>query len=222
MASTVLDVRGTRPPSAVRPERPASGTTPSAGLRRIPVPALAAGALSVLEAVGLLALGLARADVVLSSPVRPAGWVVALALLVLAGWIVLTAGAGAALVDGSTRALLVATSVVELAVVSLLGGVAVLLPLPAALTGGLPVPLLFAGAVALAVGKLLLVDAPSARAWLQQGPQVRNRRPDPVAVHRPLCALTLGAIALVLTAFAVLHPVEGDPVGPVAGVVSQP
>ncbi|MCF6746594.1 hypothetical protein E9529_20405 [Blastococcus sp. KM273128] len=217
MASTVLDVRGTVAAPAVQPGSPATH-----GLRRVPVTALAAGGISVLEAVGLLALGLTRADVVLTSPMRPAGWVVALALLTLAGWVVLTAGAGAAVVDGSTRTLLLATSLAELAAVSVLGGVALLLPLLAALTGGLPLPLLFAAAVALPVGKLLLVDAPSARAWVLQGPRVRERRPDPVAAHRPLCALTLGGIALLLAGFAVLHPAEGEPVGPVAGVVSQP
>lgn len=214
MASTVLDVRGTAAPSF---EVPASRA-----LRRIPAPALAAGAISALEAVGLLALGLTQADVVLASPVRPAGWVVAVSLLLLAGWVVLTAGAGAAVVDGSTRTLLVATSVVELAAVSVVGGFALLLPLPAALTGGLPLPLLFAAAFALPIGKLLLVDAPSARAWVQQGPRIRERRPDPAAAHRPLCALTLGGIALLLGGFAVLHPVEAGPPAPVAGVVSQP
>ncbi|SEL21203.1 hypothetical protein SAMN04515665_109155 [Blastococcus sp. DSM 46786] len=222
MASTVLDVRGTVGSSSLRPERVAPEVPASGALRRIPAPALAAGVLSVLEAVGLLALGLARADVVLASPVRPPGWVVAVSLLLLAGWIVLTAGAGAALLDGSTRTLLVLTSVVELAAVSVLGGSAVLLPLPTALTGGLPLPLLFAAAFALPIGKLLLVDAPSARAWVLQGPRVREHRPDPVVVHRSLCALTLGCIALLLGGFAVLNPVGGDPVGPVAGVVSQP
>ncbi|MCF6734611.1 hypothetical protein [Blastococcus sp. KM273129] len=217
MASTVLDVRGTVEAPGLRPEHPAAH-----GPRRVPVPALAAGVISVLEAVALLALGLTRADVVLAAPVRPAGWVVAVSLLLLAGWVVLTAGAGAAVVDGSTRTLLVVTSAVELGAVSVLGGFAVLLPLPAALTGGLPLPLLFAAAVALPIGKLLLVDAPSARAWVLQGPRVRERRPDPVATHRPLCALTLGGIALLLTGFAVLNPVQGEPVGPVAGVVSQP
>ncbi|MGY1833899.1 hypothetical protein ACI79P_02175 [Blastococcus sp. SYSU DS0510] len=222
MASTVLDVRSTVGSSHPRPERRAPEVAVGGGLRRIPVPALAAAGLSVLEAVGLLAFGLARADVVLASPVRPSGWVVGLALVVLAAWVVLTAGAGAALVDGSTRTLLVVTSVAELAAVSVLGGMAVLLPLPTALTGGLPLPLLFAGAFGLTIGKLLLVDAPSAREWVLQGPRVRVRRPDPVVVHRSLCALTLGGIALVLGGFAVLSPVEAGPPGPVGSVVSQP
>ncbi|MGY1849376.1 hypothetical protein [Blastococcus sp. SYSU DS1021] len=218
MASTVLDVRT----AARAPQLDAARPAPDAAARRIPVPVLAAGVLAVLEAVGLLAVGLTRADAVLATPVRPAGWVVAGALFVLAGWIVLTAGAGAALIEGSDRKLLVVTSVVELAAVSVLGGMAVLLPLPTALTGGLPLPLLFAAAFALPIGKLLLVDAPTARAWVLRGPRVRVRRPDPVTVHRSLCALTLGCIALVLGGLAVLQPVDVEPAGPASSVVSQP
>ncbi|MGY2002116.1 hypothetical protein [Blastococcus sp. SYSU DS1024] len=222
MASTVLDVRTIAGAAYVRTARPAPETSAAGAARWIPVPALAAGVLAVLEAVGLLAVGLSRADAVLASPVRPAGWLVAAGLFVLAGWIVLTAGAGAALIEGSSRNLLLVTSVVELAAVSVLGGFALLQPLPTALTGGLPLPLLFAAAFALPIGKLLLVDAPSARDWVLRGPRVRVRRPDPVAVHRSLCAVTLGGIALVLGGLVVLQPADADPAGPATSVVSQP
>ncbi|CCG01703.1 hypothetical protein [Blastococcus saxobsidens] len=210
MASTVLDVRDTGAPARVRTSR------------RVPVAALAAGSLAVLEAVGLLATGLAQVDVVLASPIRPAGLLIVLGLGVLAGWIVLCGGGGAALIDGSGRRLVVITSSVELFVVSTLGVLAVMLPLPTWLTGGLPLPLLFALAVALPIGKLLLSDTPSAREWVLQGPRVRARRPDPVAHHRVLCTLTLGVIALGLGAVAVVGPSDAGLGSPASSVVHQP
>ncbi|MGY2085181.1 hypothetical protein [Blastococcus sp. SYSU DS0539] len=225
MASTVLDVRDTIGSPFARPARPAPRATatgaPGVAPRRVSVPALAAGVLAVLEAVGLLAAGLTRADAVLAAPVRPAGWLIASGLFLLAGWIVLAAGAGAALIDGSSRTLLVVTSGVELVAASFLGVLAMLMPLPEALTGGVPLPLLVAAALALPIGKLLLVDTPSAREWVLQGPRVRFRRPDPVTVHRSLCTLTLGLIALALGGLAVLGPVGADPSGPATSVVSQ-
>ncbi|MDK3258844.1 hypothetical protein [Blastococcus capsensis] len=210
MASTVLDVRDTVVPARVRTSR------------RVPGAALAAGLLAVLEAVGLLATGLAQVDLVLASPTRPAGWLIVLGLGGLAGWIVLCGGGGAALIDGSGRRLVVLTSSVELFVVSLLGVLAVMLPMPAWLAGGVPLPLLFALAVALPIGKLLLSDAPSARQWVLQGPRVRTRRPDPVAHYRALCALTLGVIALGLGAVAVVGPTDAGLGSPASSAVYQP
>ncbi|MGY1914652.1 hypothetical protein [Blastococcus sp. SYSU DS0973] len=222
MASTVLDVRDTVGSRYAVPARSATVDGGSSDVRRrVPAAALAAELLAVLEAIGLLATGLTRIDAVLAAPVRPAGWLVVLGLVTLAGWIVLSAGAGAALVDGSGRRLLVLTSLAELVVVSLLGAVAVVLPLPEVLTGQVPLPLLFAAAIALPVGKLLLADAPSAREWVRRGPRVRLRRPDPVSVHRSLCTVTLGLIALVLGGLVVLDPADADPAGPATSVVSQ-
>lgn len=218
MASTVLGTAGS---AYARPARPASGTAASTGGRRPPASALGAGLLALLEAVGLLATGLTRVDAVLTAPVRPAGSLVVLGLLVLAGWIVLTAGAGAALVEGSGRRLVVLTSVAELGVLPVLGVVALAVPPPEALTGGVPLPLLFAAALAVPVGKLLLADAPSAREWVLQGPRVQVRRPDPVTRHPSLCTVTLGLIALALGSLALLGPVEAGPSGPVTSVVSQ-
>ena len=210
VATTVLDVRDAVAPAQAR----RSG--------RVPAAASAAGLLAGLEAVGLLATGLARADVVLASPARPAGWVIALGLGVLAGWIVLCGGGAAALVDGSGRRLVVLTSSVELGVVSVLGVLAIMLPLPARPAGGLPLALLFAFAVALPIGKLLLCDAPSVRQWVLQGPRVHARRPDPVATHRALCTLTLGVIALGLAAVAVGGPTGAGPGSPTSSIVYQP
>ncbi|WP_347059378.1 hypothetical protein ABC795_02900 [Blastococcus sp. HT6-30] len=222
MASTVLDIRDTVGSRYAVPARSATVDGGSSDVRRrVPAAALAAGLLAVLEAIGLLATGLTRIDAVLAAPVRPAGWLVLLGLVTLAGWIVLSAGAGAALVDGSGRRLLVLTSLAELVVVSLLGAVAVVLPLPEVLTGGVPLPLLFAAAIALPVGKLLLADAPSVREWVRRGPRVRVRRPDPVSVHRSLCTVTLGLIALVLGGLVVLDPADADPAGPATSVVPQ-
>ena len=210
MASTVLDVRDTVAPAPVRTSR------------RVPVAPLAAGLLAVLEAVALLATALAQVDVVLASATRPAGWLVALGLGVLAGWIVLCGGGGAALIDGSGRTLVVVTASVEIFVVSMLGVLAVLLPSPAWLSGGLPLPLIFALAVALPIGKLLLSDAPSARQWVLQGPRLRARRPDPVARYRALCALTMGVIALGLGAVAVGGPSDAGLGSPASSAVHQP
>lgn len=218
MASTVLDTLGS--PYA-RPAGTAASQVSGGVRRRVPAGVLGAGLLAVGEATGLLATGLTRVDTVLAAPERPAGWLVALGLVVLAGWIVLTAGAGAALIDGSGRRLVVLTSSAELGVLSMLGVVAVVVPLPEALTGGVPLPLLFAAALAVPVGKLLLAGTPSAREWVLQGPRVRVRRPDPVTRYRPLCAATLGLIALALGGLALLGPVDADPSGPAASVVPQ-
>ena len=219
MAISVLD---TAVPAYVRAPRTVDGTQDA--LRRVPVPALAAGVLSVVQAVGLLAAGLEGIDAVLATPARPAGLLIVGGLIALAAWIVLAAGGGAALVDGSSRRLLVLTSSVELFVVALVGAVAVVRPIPAALTFGLPLPVAFAGAVAIPVAKLLLADAPTARRWVAQGPRLGARRagPDPVVVHRALCTVTLGVIALGLGAVTVLAPADASIGSPASSVVYQP
>ncbi|WP_346621695.1 hypothetical protein [Blastococcus montanus] len=226
MAISALGVRDAVAPSYVRPARPVGGGEIGADRpdtpRRPPAAAAAGGLLAVLQALGLLAIGLTQADTLLASPVRPPGWVVAVGLVALAAWIVLSAGGGAALVDGSSRRPVVLTSAVELFAVSMLGVVALLVPFPAAWLGGVPLPLLLAVAVALPVTKLLLVDAASARRWVQHGPRVRARRPDPVVLHRSLCGLTLGVIALGLVGVTVLNPADTGSGSPAASVVSQP
>ena len=210
MVSTVLDVRGSGAPAPVRPAR------------RVPLPALTAGLLAVLEAVGLLATGLTQVGGVLAASSRPAGWLIVSGIGVLAGWIVLCAGGGAGLIDGTGRRLVVVTSWAELAVVTVLGGLAVVAPPASWPAGALPLPLVFALAVALPVGKLLLADAPAARQWVLAGPRVRPQRPDPVRRHRALCTLTLGVIALGLGAVPVLAPADAAVGTPASSAVYQP
>ncbi|NEK85457.1 hypothetical protein GCU60_06740 [Blastococcus saxobsidens] len=225
MAISVLDVRDTLAPAHVRVPRAggAADGTATADLRWVPVPALVAGLLAVLQAVGLLAVGLTRIDTVLSSPQRPPGLVIVAGLVALAGWIVLSAGGGAALIDGVSRRLVVRTSAVELVAVTLVGAAAVVLPVPAALNPGLPLPIVFAVAISLPVTKLLLAGSASARRWVAQAPRVPvRRRPDPVARHRVLCTLTLGVIALGLGGLALATPVQNPADVPASSVVYHP
>jgi hypothetical protein len=211
MAISVLDVRDTFAPPRVRV--PALRVVAGASARpwaapRLPLAALAGGLVAILEAVGLLAVALTGLDGVLASAVRPAGWVVALSLVVLAGWIVLCAGGGAALIDGSGRKLLLGVAYGELALVAALLVVATATPLfvPSA---GLPLPLLGLLALAVPVGKLLLASVPAAEQWVSAGPRIREVQPDPVAAHRLLATVTLGVIAASLVALAALAPAQG-------------
>jgi hypothetical protein len=216
MAISVLDARDTFGSSRV--------AAPVA-LRRVPVTALAAGLVGILEGVGLLAAALTGLDGVLSSPLRPTGPALAAGLILLAGWIVLASGSGAALIDASGRRTYVGLALGEIARVAALSVVAVVTPLFADLPVGLPLPALVLLAVALPVGKLLLVGTPGARQWVAQGPRVREVRPDPVAAHRVLATLTLGLIGAGLVALTVLAPVaEGgaDLDGTVSSVVYTP
>lgn len=191
MAISVFDVRDT----FARPRLVLPG-------RRPPVLAVLTGALAVVEAVALLAVALHGLDGLIASPSGPAGPVLAVGLLLLAAWIVLAAGSGAAVVDGSGRALLVGVAVGELVLLALVGVAAVLVPVPASL----PALLLLAAAVP--VGKLLLAGSPSVAAWLAAGPRAVERRPDPAAAHRGLATATLAVIGLALGAVALLGPVD--------------
>ena len=224
MAMSVLDVRDTFVSPRVALSSPrADGAAPA--LRRVPLTVLAAGLLAVLEGVGLLAAALTGLDGVLSSQLRPAGPVVAAGLIVLAGWIVLCAGSGAALIDGTGRRTLVGVALAEIGLVGLLTVVAVATPLIAGVPFGLPLPAVALLALALPVGKLLLVGAPTAQRWIAQGPRVRETRPDPVAAHRLVATLTLGVIGAGLVALTVLAPVAegGADLGDTASsVVFQP
>lgn len=216
MAISVLDVRDTvAAPRALAPARAAAETAP----RRLPVTVASAGMIGVLEAVGLLAVALTSLDGLLSSPTRPAGWIVAGGLLMLAGWIVLCAGSGAAVIDGAGRKLLVGVAYAELALVGMFLVVATAVTV--AVPGDIPVPLLGLMALAVPVGKLLLVGSPSAQRWVAGGPRTRVRRADPVQAHRLLATVTLGLIGLSLAAVAVLAPVPTAGPNAPASVFSQ-
>jgi hypothetical protein len=216
MATSVLDIRETlAAPRVLAPARAAVEAAP----RRLPVTVAAAGLIGVLEAVGLLAMALTSLDGLLSSPTRPAGWIVAGGLLMLAGWIVLCAGSGAAVIDGAGRKLVQAVACAELVLVAM--GLVVATALPVATPGNIPLPVLGLMALAVPVGKLLLVGAPSARGWVAAGPRTRVRGADPVRTHRLLATVTLGLIGLSLAAVAVLAPVPTDGPNAPASVYSQ-
>jgi hypothetical protein len=220
MAISVLDVRDTfAAPRAFAPVPATGAATTATAPRRMPVTAASAGVLGVLEAVGLMALALTHLDGLFSAANRPAGWIAATVLLVLAGWIVLSAGSGAALIDAAGRTLFLAVAYAELLLVAVLLVVATALPVPT--PGDLPVPLLGLLALAVPVAKLLLASAPTAQRWVAAGPRTRVRRADPVTTHRTLATVTLGLIGLSLAAIAVLAPVPTDGPNAPASVYSQ-
>jgi hypothetical protein len=222
VAINVLDVRDTFAPSHVPTRRPvlsvipaaptdSSTVTPFVRPRHAPLPVWAAATLGILQALGLMATALTGVDKILGSPLRPDGWLVVIGLLVIAGWIVLCAGSGAALFDASGRRPFVAVAYAEIAVVAMLVVLATVtsMPLPVAL----PLPVLAALALAVPTAKLLLVGAPATSRWIAAGPRIRDRRPDPVAAHRGLATVTLAAIGLALTAVTLLAPVQGGDAG---------
>jgi hypothetical protein len=220
VAISVLDVRDTfAAPHVSVPARATVAATTETVSRRLPMTVATAGLIGVLEAVGLLSLALTSLDGLLSSPTRPAGWIVAAGLLLLAAWIVLCAGSGAAVIDGAGRKLLLGVAYAELVLVAMLLVIvtALSVPLPIAL----PLPALGLLALAVPVGKLLLANAPSAQRWVAAGPRTRVRRADPVQTHRLLATATLGLIGLSLTAVAVLAPVPADGPNAPASVYSQ-
>jgi hypothetical protein len=212
MAISVLDTV-----VAPRAAAPVVVATPAA-TRRLPLTVLAAGLIGVVEAVALRAVAFSSLDAVLSS-VRPAGWLLVAGLALLAGWIVLCAGSGAALIDGAGRTLLLGVAYAEMALVAVLLVAATLTPAP--FPTPLPLPALGLLALAVPVGKLLLAGAPSAQRWIAEGPRVRIRRPDPVQAHRVLATVTLGLIAASLCAVAILAPVPGGGVSDPASVFTQ-
>jgi hypothetical protein len=227
VAISVLDVHHPVVPRRVAvpslrlvPAPAAAPVVPS--VRRLPVAVLAAGLLGIVESVALLALALTGLDGVVASTVVVPGWGFALGLVVLAGWIVLCAGGGAALLDGAGRRLVRGVALAELALLALLIEVATTTSLISAAPGGLPLPLLLLMTTAVPVGKLLLVGAPSAAAWIAEGPRVRERRVDPVAAHRLLATVTLGLIGASLAAVTLIVPAPGGgPDAPASAVFSQ-
>ena len=222
MAISVLDVRDTFAPQHVRvPAVAAVAPSAATATRRLPMAVAGAGLVGIIEAVGLLAVALTGLDGVLSAAGRPAGWLIAGGLLLLAAWIVLCAGGGAALLDGTGRSLLRGVAYAEMVLVAalLVAATAGVLPNPTSL----PVPALGLLLLAVPVGKLLLVGAPSAARWMAQGPRTRVRRPDPVQAHRLLATLTLGVIGASLCAVAILTPVQvGGAADPTSAVFTQP
>ena len=193
----------------------------AAPLRRPPLSVLAAAGVGVVEAIALLAVGLTGLDRLLGVASPAHGWLAALTLLLLSAWIVLCAGSGVALLDGTSRRGLVAVSCGELVLGGALLVASAAMPWSPGGPGGLPLPALALLALGVPTGKLLLAGAPSAGRWLAAGPRARERRPDPVATHRRLCAGTLAVIGGALCALALLTPVAGEPDGPAAAVVGQ-
>ena len=218
MAITVLDVRDSfgaapaRVPLRLVPAL-AQDRVAEEGRRLLPVTVAAAALAAGLEAVALLAAGLTGLDGVLTSPARPGGPVVALGLVVLATWIVLSAGGGAALLDAAGNRLFRGVCYAEYGVI----GTLLLLTLTTGLFDGVPAPVAAFELLALAVptGKLLLAGAPAATQWVAQGPRPREHRPDPVARHRALCVATMAAIGLTLGGVALVAPVQHS-LGPLA------
>ena len=214
MAISVLDVRSTFvPPRLVLPSRATVRTAAPAAPRRLPLTVAAAAALGVTEALGLLAVGLTGLDSLLTSATRPHGAVVGAVVLLLASWVVASAGSGAALVDGTGRRGFVAVAYAELFAVAGVGIAAVAIPLPVPTPAGLPLPAVVLVALAVPVAKLLLAGSSSVQGWIAAGPRIRERRPDPVAKHRMVATLTMAVIGLGLGAVAVGGPQQDGPGG---------
>lgn len=213
MAINVLDVRDTFAAPRIRvPALRSVATGSTSSVRRPPAPVLAAGLIAIVEAVGLVALAVSGIDGALTAT-RPPGWVLAVALTVLSGWVVLCAGGGAGLIEGVGRRLLVGLAGAEIVLVSVLLLVATVAPVSSP-PAGLPLPVLALLVLTVPVGKVLLAGAPSARQWVADGPHPREQRPDPVAAHRLLATLTLGVIGASLVALAVLAPAQAPQAGP--------
>ncbi|MGY1693079.1 hypothetical protein [Geodermatophilus sp. SYSU D01105] len=174
--------------------------------RRPPLTVVVAAAVAGLEAVGLVAGALTGLDGLLLSPLRPAGLVVATVLLLLAVWVVLCAGGGVLLADGSGRRLYTGVAVTEVGLVAVLLGLSLGTPLLDGLPASLPGPALALLALGVPVGKLLLAGAPTAVAWAAAGPRARARQPEPAPGPPALRAATLGVIGLALVTIALATP----------------
>ncbi len=219
MAINVLDVRDTFAAPRIRvPALRLVATASTTSARRRPATVIAAGAIGILEAVALLAVAVSGIDGLLSTA-RPTGTTLALGLTVLAAWVVVCAGSGAGLIEGTGRKLLVGLAYAEISRVASLLVVASLFPVVTP-PAGLPLPALALLVLAVPVGKLLLAATPSARQWVAEGPVARAPRPDPVAAHRVLATVTLGVIGISLGALAVLAPVQAPDGGPGAAASS--
>jgi len=223
VAISVLDVRSTFvPPRLVVAGRgvPSRAVVRTAGPRLLPLTVLAAAGIGVIEALGLLAVGLTGLDSLLTAATRPHGAVVAGVVLALAAWVVVAAGSGASMVDGTGRRGFVAVAYAELFAVAVAGVAAVVAGLHVPTPAHLPLPAAVVLALAVPVGKLLLAGSASTQAWLAAGPRVRERRPDPVVMHRMVATVTLAVIGLGLGAVAIGGPQQDGPGGIGAAVTA--
>ncbi len=173
--------------------------------RRPPLTVVAAGALAVLQSVGLLAAGLTSLDALWGTGIRPPGVVVVGTLLLLAGWVVATAGGGAVLLDGAGSRLLVAVGLGELLLLAVIGVAGLGDGVARATVAGssLPVPGLALLGAAVPLAKLLLATGVSARDWVA-GPRPATRPTRAPVRHPGIRAVTVAGIGLALTAVAVL------------------
>ncbi len=192
--------------------------TRTSGRRRAPLPVLAVGALAVVQAVGLLALGLTSLDAVWGGGLRPPGALLAGTLLGLAAWVVLVAAGGATLVDGAGHRLLVAVALGELVLLGVLavGGVAG--GIAQVTLGGHTVALsaLAVTAAAVPLTKLLLGTSPAAGSWTATTRRPA-RAPRPPVAHRRVRAATLAVIGLALVTVSLTgHAAPGATAAPSA------
>jgi hypothetical protein len=190
---------------------PSTSPASVAGRIRPPAAVLAAAVLAGVEAVALVAGALTGLDGLLLAGARPPGPVVVAVLLGLAAWVVLCAGGGALLADGSGRRMYTGVATAEIALVVALLVLSLGTPLLDPLTASLPVPALALLALGLPVGKLLLAGAPTALAWSAAGPRARATRPEPGPARPVLRAATLGVIGLALLTVTLTTPVPGGP-----------
>ncbi|MGY1820444.1 hypothetical protein [Geodermatophilus sp. SYSU D00079] len=196
---------------------------PTRSRPRPPVTVLAAAGFAGLEAVALVAGALTGLDGLLLVGSRPSGPVVAAVLLGLATWVVLCAGGGALLADGSGRRVYTGVAVAEIALVAAVLVLTLGTPLLDPVAASLPVLPLTLLALGVPAGKLLLAGAPSALAWSAAGPRAAASRPEPGPARPVLQAATLGVIGLALVAVALVTPVPGTPAdGPATAGTSQP
>ncbi len=171
--------------------------------RRTPLTVLAVGALAVVQAVGLLALGLTSLDALWGEGLRPPGGLLAGTLVALAAWVVLVAAGGATLVDGAGHRLLVAVAVGELVLLAVLavGGVADGVRRVELAGQTFPLSALAVTAAAVPLTKLLLGTCPAAGAWTASTGRPA-RAPRPPVAHRRVRAVTLAVLGLALVTVA--------------------
>jgi hypothetical protein len=211
VATSLLDVRDPFAPAAAEQAAP-----------RRPVGVVVLGAGGMLQAVALVAVALTSLTGMLAAEHRAPDAVIAGVLVALAGWTVLSASAGAAVLDGAGQRLLVVLGLGELVVVTGLLVLAATTSLLDRATGDLPGPALALLLLSVPLGRLLLAGAPSTTAWVQAGPPVRERRSDPVVAHRLLCGVTLAVIGLALGGVALLGPTAAGSGAPAPAAATAP
>ncbi|MEI4270780.1 hypothetical protein TEK04_03500 [Klenkia sp. LSe6-5] len=181
---------------------------PATGRRRAPAAVLVVGVLAVVQAVGLLALGLASLDAVWGDGLRPPGGLVVGTLLGLAAWVVVVAAGGAALVDGAGHRLLVSVAVGELALLAVVAVGGVVDGVRRVELAGTSVALTALAVTAAVVPllKLLAGTSATAHAWTSTTRRPA-RAPRPPVAHRRTRAATLAVIGLALVTVSLTgHP----------------